>query len=99
MAATSRAALCLLFALSAAGCGLTSFPEPTHRREIDVGQGGASGSDAQMGAGCDGSKPFPSTQVLDSFDRSDGPVGPNWTGETAGFSVVRGMLSGDATGG
>nr|UXE46084.1 hypothetical protein Hi04_10k_c5591_00024 [uncultured bacterium] len=95
----SRAAAYFSLSLSLAGCGLTSFPEPTHREEGAGGHGGTNGNDAQTGEGCNGSKPFPSTPVLDSFDRSDGPVGSNWTGETQGFSLVQGKVSGDATGG
>jgi len=41
-----------------------------------------------------GAIPFPSTPLLDDFDRPDGPLGGSWTGEVKG-AVVR---SGAATG-
>jgi hypothetical protein len=31
---------------------------------------------------------FPATGVLDSFNRGDGPVGANWTGNASGYSIA-----------
>ncbi len=31
---------------------------------------------------------FPTTGVLDSFNRGDGPVGANWTGNAGGYSIA-----------
>ena len=35
---------------------------------------------------------FPSTGVLDSFDRADGPMGANWGGNTSGYSIAANQL-------
>ena len=35
---------------------------------------------------------FPSTGVLDSFDRVDGPMGANWGGNTSGYSIAGNRL-------
>lgn len=86
-------------ALGPVGCGITEFPEPTHRATGNVGQGGDAATDGARGVGCDGSRAFPSTPVLDAFDRPDGPVGPDWIGGSANFTVQNGTLSGDAAGG
>lgn len=81
------------------GCGITSFPEPTHRRTLESDGNGGRSADGTQGAGCNGSKPFPSTPVVDSFERPDGAVGADWTGGTAGFSIRNGAVSGTAVGG
>jgi len=39
---------------------------------------------------------FPSTSVLDNFNRANGPVGSNWQGNTGGYSIVSNQL--DVTG-
>jgi hypothetical protein len=36
--------------------------------------------------------PFPSTGVLDNFNRSNGVIGGNWSGNTAGYSIVSNQL-------
>src|SRR6185295_8530517 len=38
------------------------------------------------------SAPFPSTGVLDSFDRSNGVIGGNWSGATAGYTIGSNQL-------
>ena len=35
---------------------------------------------------------FPSTSVLDTFDRSNGSVGNNWLGTTSGYSIASNLL-------
>ena len=35
---------------------------------------------------------FPSTGVVDTFERPDGPLGSSWSGATAGYSIVGGRL-------
>ena len=35
---------------------------------------------------------FPSTAVLDNFERADGPPGSYWSGSTAGYSIAAGRL-------
>jgi len=42
---------------------------------------------------------FPSTPILDSFDRPDGAVGVDWIGGSEHFTIVNGAVSGDAAGG
>lgn len=96
-------AFCACTASSSCGCGLTDFATPTRRAELD-GSGGTNGSDGgghggDAGAGCNGSKRFPSTPILDSFDRPNGAVGGNWTGSTGAFSIQNGALSGSDVGG
>lgn len=86
-------------ALPLFGCGITSFPEPTHRDSTGSDGSGGTSPDGAQGAGCNGSKPFPSTPVLDSFERSDGAVGADWLGNTAGFSVRNAAVSGTTVGG
>lgn len=36
--------------------------------------------------------PFPSTGILDNFNRSNGVIGGNWSGNTAGYSIVSNQL-------
>jgi len=40
---------------------------------------------------------FPATNVLDDFDRLDGPVGPPWVDQVAGLMVANGALVSTAT--
>jgi PKD repeat protein len=35
---------------------------------------------------------FPSTPVLDNFNRADGPVGGNWSGATSGYAIAANKL-------
>jgi hypothetical protein len=37
-------------------------------------------------------QPFPSTGILDNFNRSDGSVGSNWSGNTSGYNVQSNQL-------
>jgi RHS repeat-associated protein len=46
----------------------------------------AAQSEAQLGT-------YQSTGILDSFDRADGPVGGDWSGDTAAFGIQSGQLS------
>jgi RHS repeat-associated protein/uncharacterized repeat protein (TIGR01451 family) len=52
---------------------------------------GPSGSDTLTRANYISASPpsyFPSTPVLDDFNRSDGPLGSNWSGMTWGYSIA-----------
>jgi glycosyl hydrolase family 114 len=55
-------------------------------------------ADAAPAEGNDISRPkslqssFPSTGLLDNFDRSDGPVGSNWSGTTSGYTIAGNQL-------
>ncbi len=35
---------------------------------------------------------FPTTGVLDSFDRADGPIGANWSGNVGGYAIAANRL-------
>ncbi|GAB4180485.1 MAG: hypothetical protein Fur005_43030 [Roseiflexaceae bacterium] len=35
---------------------------------------------------------FPTTGILDDFNRADGSIGPNWSGETSNFAIVGNTL-------
>lgn len=35
---------------------------------------------------------FPATGILDNFNRNNGPLGPNWSGQTSGHSIVSNQL-------
>ena len=35
---------------------------------------------------------FPSTNLLDMFNRSNGPIGANWSGNTSGYAIVSNQL-------
>jgi VCBS repeat-containing protein len=35
---------------------------------------------------------FPSTEIIDDFNRADGPLGTNWSGDTAGYSIIANQL-------
>ena len=39
------------------------------------------------------STPFPSTAVLDNFNRADGPMGGNWAGTHSSFAIVDGQIA------
>jgi glucose/arabinose dehydrogenase len=34
-----------------------------------------------------GSSAFPTTPIVDTFDRANGPIGPSWSGGTGGFDI------------
>lgn len=35
---------------------------------------------------------FPTTGILDSFNRGNGPIGSNWSGQTSGYGIVSSQL-------
>ena len=37
-------------------------------------------------------QPFPTTGILETFNRSNGPVGSSWTGNTSGYSIQSNQL-------
>lgn len=37
--------------------------------------------------------PFPSTPVLDNFNRANGPLGANWAGSTGGYAIAGNQLN------
>ncbi|HLF29248.1 MAG TPA: PKD domain-containing protein, partial [Anaerolineae bacterium] len=39
---------------------------------------------------------FPSTGILDNFNRSDGPIGSNWSGHTSGYHIAGNRLEPDS---
>jgi hypothetical protein len=53
---------------------------------VEDGAGGVARDTAWVTA-VGGAGPFPTTPVLDSFDRSDGPLGPSWSGDISGAAV------------
>jgi hypothetical protein len=41
---------------------------------------------------------FPSTHLLDDFNRANGPIGGNWSGNTSGYNIASNQLSVDYSG-
>lgn len=62
-------------------------------------------TDLYGGVGCDTTvisvlpeSSFPSTLVLDDFNRPDGPMGMNWSGNTFGYNISSNQLHADYSG-
>jgi glucose/arabinose dehydrogenase/chitodextrinase len=79
----------------------STLPDPQHTYDaagtynavltVDDGHGGV-GRDTVM-VFASGTSGFPSTGVLDNFNRSNGPIGGSWVGETAGLVINASALT------
>jgi PKD repeat protein len=80
--------------------GTSNQPNPTHvyttagtyNAVLTVSDGHGGSSQAQALVQVSPSSTFPSTPVLDAFNRADGPIGPSWSGQTTQYDISASTL-------